>query len=108
MEKKIIAIAAGLAAVFAVTSIADLRKGDQKVVPLVKKREQIEKEMRDKQEGHPLSDTDQEKVLEKLALYAELYKHPLHITEVVSETGYVRVKYYDGREERFYRVPDEI
>ena len=72
------------------------------------KAEQIEQEMRDKQAGHPLSYTDQEKVLERLALYAELYKHPLNIAEVVSETGYVRVKYNDGREERFYRVPDEV
>lgn len=108
MEKKIIAIAAGLAAVFAVTSIADFGKGNKKVVPLAKKREQIKEEMRDRQEGHPLSDTDQEKVLEKLALYAKRYKRPLHIAKVVSETGYVRVRYDDGREEQFYRIPDEI
>ena len=44
-----IAVAAGVVAIFAVTSIADLRGSNKKIVPLAKKREQIEQEMRDKQ-----------------------------------------------------------
>lgn len=68
MEKIVIVVAAGVAAILVVTSIADLRGSNKKIVSLAKKREQIEQEMRDKQAGHPLSDTDQEKVLERLAL----------------------------------------
>ena len=49
MEKIVIAVAAGVAAIFAVTSIADLRGSNKKIVSLAKKREQIEQEMRDKQ-----------------------------------------------------------
>lgn len=66
MEKIVIAVAAGVAAIFAVTSIADLR-GSNKNRFSGEKAEQIEQEMRDKQAGHSLSDTDQEKVLERLA-----------------------------------------
>ena len=43
------AVAAGVVAIFAVTSIADLRGSNKKIVSLAKKREQIEQEMRDKQ-----------------------------------------------------------
>ena len=49
MEKIVIAVTAGVAAIFAVTSIADLRGSNKKIVSLAKKREQIEQEMRDKQ-----------------------------------------------------------
>ena len=47
--KIVIAVAAGVVAIFTVTSIADLRGSNKKIVPLAKKREQIEQEMRDKQ-----------------------------------------------------------
>ena len=47
--KIVIAVAAGVVAIFAVTSIADLRGSNKKIVSLAKKREQIEQEMRDKQ-----------------------------------------------------------
>ena len=46
--KIVIAVAAGVVAIFAVTSIADLRGSNKKIVSLGK-AEQIEQEMRDKQ-----------------------------------------------------------
>lgn len=95
-----IAFGAVVAAVI-VQELVDRNK-TEKVDSLDQKRMELEKQVAERTGGRMISDADQKKILDMLALYADLYRIPLGVENVTYENDAVCVEYIDGGSETFF------
>ena len=95
-------IAFGAIVVTAIVKELTDRNKTEKVAPLDRKREELEKQAAERTGGRMISDADQKKILDMLALYADLYRIPLGVENVTYENGAVCVEYSNGGSETFF------